>query len=185
MGYRSDSIEGRFLSGDLEAVATVVRWISVVVASAGFWPLRPEWSDLQQEIMAWITESLRRERFDDSQDFRAYVRAVARYTMVRAMNSHGRTVSITVLEEEPPSGAPDLEADLASRETARLALERASEDCRELLKAYFFEQRSYTEIAQALGVPIGTVKSRLVRCLQKAHRALHGGSPEGETGDDR
>ena len=174
MAYRDTSIEGRFLRGDLEALATVVRWIAAVVASPRFGSLRSEWLDLHQEIMGRVVESLRQERFDESQDFRAYVQAVARYTALQAMNSRHRKDAIPVLNEEHLGRAPGAEASVVSRHLARQVLEQASDGCRELLRAYFLDQRSYAEIAESLGVPVGTVKSRLVRCLEKAHRVLHG-----------
>ena len=60
-------------------------------------------------------------------------------------------------------------------------LDRASDGCRTLLVAYFMEQRSYSEIAEEHGQPVGTVKSRLFRCLDAARVAVGGrGAARGE-----
>jgi DNA-directed RNA polymerase specialized sigma24 family protein len=46
------------------------------------------------------------------------------------------------------------------------------EGCRNLILAYFIEERSYGEIAAHLHVPVGTVKSRLFRCMAAFRRTL-------------
>jgi DNA-directed RNA polymerase specialized sigma24 family protein len=56
----------------------------------------------------------------------------------------------------------------------RWVLDTASEDCKGLMRAYFLEDRSYAEIASSMGIPLGTVKSRLFRCLEAAYQAVQG-----------
>src|SRR5262245_5585628 len=77
--YADQSMPRRLLENDPEALAQVVRLISLTIASPRFWSLRPEWPDLIQEVLSRVVESLRRERFDASRDFRAYVQGIARF----------------------------------------------------------------------------------------------------------
>lgn len=174
MHYDPSTVEGRFLSGDRAAVAEVVRWIARVVASSSFWSLRSEWTDLHQEAMGRVLESLRQGRFDPSQEFRTYVQGVARFTALKAL---GRQVRGPVLpkdeDEVPELASPDrVEAEIETQQLARQVLDHATEDCRALMQAYFIEERSYAEIAESLAWPVGTVKSKLFRCLEAAHRAF-------------
>jgi len=173
--YREDSIEGRLLDGEPLAVGTVIRWISAVLASPAFWSVRAEWPDLHQEAMMRVLESLRRGRFDPGRDFRAYVQAVARYT-ARETALKRRRVGPGSPDSAPDGlplpGHPAPEDTLARRQLARLVMDHAGDDCRSLLRAYFYEQKSYAQIAEARGVPVGTIKSRLARCLKNTQRAL-------------
>jgi RNA polymerase sigma factor (sigma-70 family) len=47
------------------------------------------------------------------------------------------------------------------------ALQKLSPECREIVKKRFFDDLSYKEICDELGLPLGTVCSRLKRCLSK------------------
>jgi RNA polymerase sigma factor (sigma-70 family) len=179
VAYNDSSLEARFLRGDLEAVAAVIRWITTVLASPRFWSLRPDWLDLHQEAMRRVIESLRQERFDASQNLRTYVQGVARYTAMQALTAQLHSPAAQALEDLFPVRGPGAEESLHSRQLVRRVLSQASDGCRDLLLAYFYEQRSYAEISAALGVPVGTVKSRLVRCLEKAHRAIRPHRPTG------
>jgi RNA polymerase sigma-70 factor (ECF subfamily) len=51
--------------------------------------------------------------------------------------------------------------------TVTRAMERISEDCRKIIALRYFQERSYEEICQHLDLPLGTVCSRLKRCLAK------------------
>ncbi|MBX9788626.1 MAG: RNA polymerase sigma factor [Pirellulales bacterium] len=66
-------------------------------------------------------------------------------------------------EIAPPEGPIDQEA-------LRQALSELPDDFKVVLLAYYFEERSYREIAEELEVPLGTVMSRLSR----AKRQLRG-----------
>ena len=66
---------------------------------------------------------------------------------------------------------------LASRDTASRVLAALSPRLREVLCLRFLHELSYQEIAGVCGVPVGTVKSRLARALERAAeagRALEG-----------
>jgi len=63
---------------------------------------------------------------------------------------------------------PGPEASVLSAEQARLvarALEALSPECRQVLSLRYYKQLSYKEICSALSLPLGTVCSRLKRCL--------------------
>jgi len=47
------------------------------------------------------------------------------------------------------------------------AMEKIGEDCRKIIALRYFQERSYDEICHHLDLPLGTVCSRLKRCLAK------------------
>lgn len=56
----------------------------------------------------------------------------------------------------------------------RLALGTLPESCREILDRFFARDESYRTISAALGVPMGTIASRLARCIKKLREELEG-----------
>ncbi|MDX1387709.1 MAG: sigma-70 family RNA polymerase sigma factor [Acidobacteriota bacterium] len=174
--YRVDSVEGRFLEGDTAAIAEVSRWVAGVLAAPTFWALRRQRTDLHQEVLGRLVESLRRGRFDASREFKGYVQGVARFTAYKAVDRDVRDVETP--ESDTAATDADVPADsgtesrLLAAQLARQALEIASDDCRALIREYFLEEQRYREIAEDRGVPVGTIKSRLFRCLESIQRAL-------------
>jgi RNA polymerase sigma factor (sigma-70 family) len=176
MQYPEKSIAARLLEDDPEAIGTVIRWISSVLTWPRFWSLRGEWPDLVQEALMRVIESLQKARFDPGRDFRFYVQGIARHTAVRAVQEalHRRMES-----EEARSihglasvlGNPVID-EVNARQVVRRVLDQASEECRLLIRLYFLDEKGYEEIGGELMLPVGTVKSRLFRCLAEAQKAL-------------
>ncbi len=72
-----------------------------------------------------------------------------------------------------PGDGPDVEAERSARESAvQTALEQLPEYQRAMLVMYHVENLAYEEIAEALDLPIGTVKSRLNRARLALREAL-------------
>jgi RNA polymerase sigma factor (sigma-70 family) len=61
--------------------------------------------------------------------------------------------------------------------TVRAGLEELDESCREILDRFFCEDESYRTIGEALGLPAGTIASRISRCLAKLRSLLEGRNP--------
>ena len=136
-----------------------------------------------QEVLGRVIASLRAGRFDPQRDFRTYVQGVARFTALTAINTRRPEVAVDEDGPELPdeSAGGTSEDRLTASQLARYVLDRASETCRGFLVAYFMEQRSYAEIAEEFGQPVGTVKSRIFRCLDAARVAVGGrGAARGE-----
>ena len=71
---------------------------------------------------------------------------------------------------EAPSGEPDAPAeavDSDSRALVASALQRISEDQRQVIELAFFSGLSQAEISQRLSAPLGTVKARIRRGLMQ------------------
>jgi DNA-directed RNA polymerase specialized sigma24 family protein len=54
------------------------------------------------------------------------------------------------------------------------------EHCAEILDRFFARDESYRTIGEALGLPPGTIASRISRCLTKLRRKLEGRKPRFE-----
>ena len=173
MGYVRGSFEQRLLENDPEALGQVIRWIAAVLASPRFWSLRSEWNDMLQDVLTRVVESLRKGRFDSSRDFHYYVQGVARNTALQALTRRAESMRFDGPLERPTERNAG-ERQVVERELVRRVLDRASEDCRDLIRGYFMEGRDYAELAAEHSVPVGTIKSRLFRCLEQAHAALFG-----------
>jgi RNA polymerase sigma factor (sigma-70 family) len=166
------------LEGDEEAVGLVIRWISQVLTWPRFWALREERPDLVQESLARVIASLKNGQFDPSRDLHAYVQGIARHAALQALEAairrRGRDGDGGNGGDggDGASAEPSPTDSLARQESVRRVMDDASDDCRQLMQLYFLEGKSYEEIAEELIIPVGTVKSRLSRCLEAAQKTL-------------
>ena len=67
-------------------------------------------------------------------------------------------------KEQPTSASPSA---LGAREDVRWALAQLSEPLREVIELGVFQELPYAEVGEILGIPVGTVKSRMSNALKK------------------
>lgn len=178
MPYSEDSLQGRLLAGDKEALRQVSRWVAESMTAARFWRLRPEWQDLHQEALLRLFESLKRERFRSDGEFKSYVQGICRHMALDRLAELARRPSADMSNN--PAGnrsAGDTEDLLISEHLVRRILDDSAMNCREMIRAYFLEGMSYAELASKLDVPVGTAKSRLFRCLQCLRESMAQAAP--------
>lgn len=76
-------------------------------------------------------------------------------------------------EDSAPEDGPDRELESGEDQgRVRAALEVLSEDQKAVVRLSFFEDRPHSEIADALALPLGTVKSRLRLAMAKLRAQL-------------
>ncbi len=136
--------------------------------------------DLTQEIFIKIFQSLR--SFDSSQSsFATWLNRVARNHLVDHYRRTKKDRATTSLEDEPgrgeersgPQAPPTAQVESRERrEFLQSGLNKLSPDLREAVILRDFHDLDYDEIAQVLGVPQGTVKSRINRGRLELARVL-------------
>lgn len=76
-------------------------------------------------------------------------------------------------EPEAEQSLPDVQvASSQAEERVRLALEQLSEEQLKVVTLSFFENKPHPEIAETLGIPLGTVKSRLRLAMTRLRTLL-------------
>jgi len=87
-----------------------------------------------------------------------------------------RRLSVLSLDEIPPASlrdhSPSADERLGEEEAVQQVLSRLSDKQRAVVILRYYWNLSYAEIAQTLGVPLGTVRSRLNLALKTLHREL-------------
>ncbi len=105
----------------------------------------------------------------------AWVYTIARNLRIDALRRERTPSDLRLLDA--PDGPATPEQELRSFEgerRVRLALDAMPADQAELLRLSYFEEQSHAEIAHRLGIPLGTVKSRLRRAAANLRIALEG-----------
>ena len=181
MPYPPDSVPGRFLAGDPEAVGAVIRQVSRGIAFGPLAPDRDEQADVGQECLRRLVESLREGRYDAGRDFTVYLQGLVRFTVLQALTRKIRArrhlVALGGVSPAEDANPADAERTASVRERVVRVLSALSPECLGLVESYFLEDKSYETIAAELGVPVGTVKSRLFRCLKGASRGNRSAVP--------
>lgn len=137
-----------------------------------------EAEELTHEIIVRVFRQL--DRFDPRAHFAVWLNSVARNHCIDHYRSRSRERQRLVAQELPfeqtvASPRPDpqrLYEDRETREELLGALESLSPKLREVLHLRFFEELPYEEICERLGVPEGTVKSRIHRGRAELKRRL-------------
>jgi RNA polymerase sigma-70 factor (ECF subfamily) len=132
---------------------------------------REEAEDLVQETYAGV---LARPRLLRNEDELGYLLRSMRNTLISQVRARERRPQTTELVEEVAvSGrASDNPAEAAEIREVHAAIAKLPEDFRDALVAVDIAGLSYPEAARALGVPEGTLTSRLFRARDRVARTL-------------
>ena len=136
--------------------------------------------DLAQEVFVRAWRSLRTFRGDSA--FRTWLHRVAINVVRTSQTRRMRLLRVFVPfggmgeQDAPPPEAPDVDERvddaLARRQIVERALATLPEDLRLAVTLRDLQGLDYKEIAAALGVPIGTVESRIFRARQRLRPLL-------------
>ena len=134
--------------------------------------------DLAQEVFLKAYQRIR--DFRGESQFYTWLYAIARNLAIsrqRTVGRRGRTVGLPEEELEAPAGGQDPVRQAMSRDlerTVQEALQELDADARWIVVMRDIDGRDYEEIAEASGVPVGTVKSRLHRARMQLRQLLEG-----------
>jgi RNA polymerase sigma-70 factor, ECF subfamily len=144
----------------LDAAYNLARWLVTNSHDA---------EDLVQEACLRAFKALGAYRGGDARSWLLTIVRNTCYTWLKANKSAALGTEFDEMIHQAENASPTSEEALvgeADRETLRQALESLPAEFREVVVLRELEGMSYKEIADALGVPMGTVMSRLARGRQ-------------------
>ena len=140
---------------------------------------RDDADDLVQDTLerAWARAGLWR----NVADMRAWLFGIMHNLHVDALR-RGRLAVVALDDGAPDAVAPPPQAARAAVLDLQAALERLASEQREVLLLVALEDMAYADVARTLGIPLGTVMSRLSRGRERL-RLLLDGAPSVPGGD--
>ena len=126
-----------------------------------------EGEDLVQETYLRLWNY--RDRYRPTAKFSTFLFTLARQVRIDALRRGSRRTEretrwqLEACRETAPSDHGRVDA----REDVRWALAKLSEPLREVVELGVFQELPYAEIGEILGIPVGTVKSRMSNALKK------------------
>lgn len=163
-------------SGDREAFGEVFAYFAPRVKS---YLLRlgsndHQAEDLMQDVMLLVWR--RAEQFDPAQaSLSTWIFTIARNRRIDVLRKEGRPEFDPNDPALVPDSEPQPDASVEAEQKHALireAIEDLPEEQAELLRLNFFEELPHSAIAERLGLPLGTVKSRLRLALTRMRKAL-------------
>ena len=175
MKERSDAeLAALCRTGDEQAWRELVERFSryvYAITTQGFRLAPDEAEDVFQDVFARAYERLDTLRSDDA--LRPWIGQLTRRCCLDRLRARAR---------ERPADAEQLEEAADEEALAHVdealavhdALASLSPDCQEVLDRFFCRDESYRTIGDELGLPSGTIASRISRCLTRLREAFEG-----------
>jgi RNA polymerase sigma-70 factor (ECF subfamily) len=170
-----DQLILRLAAGDEVALALLYESLSRQVYALVLQLLhsREDAEEVLQDAFVKLAQTA--ERFNpDYGSARAYLYTIARNeALMRLRAKRSRPVNIPELDlHDPGSTFSAQKIDHDTRIAVATAFEKLEPSDAKLLKAAFYEGYSHGELSDKLGLPLGTVKSRVRRALLKMRDIL-------------
>ena len=143
------------------------------ICCRGFGLAAADAEDAFQEVFTRVYTRLNTLRDDSA--IRPWIAQLTRRVCLDRVASGSREEPVDDVADERFSRTTE-EIDEAF--TVREALAELGEPCHELLDRFFARDESYRTISEQLGLPPGTVASRISRCLTKLRSELEGRNPD-------
>ncbi len=170
LGPTDADLVDRCRAGDQEAWGLLVERYSRYVysiAGRGFRLSDTEAEDVFQDV--FLRVYLRLDSIRDGAALRPWIAQVTRRLCIdRLAAAKGRPEAGEVDEAVLDETLAEIEEAFVVREALRALDER----CQELLDRFFARDEPYRQIAEELDLPMGTVASRISRCLDKLRDLL-------------
>jgi RNA polymerase sigma-70 factor (ECF subfamily) len=157
----STSLVERCRRGDRDAwnelVETYSRYVYAIIGR-GYRLAGPDAEDVFQDVFARVFERL--ETLRDDSALQGWISQVTRNLCldhIRRERSHQELTDDVALDERL--------SEIDEALSVRQAMSQLSHDCYEILDRFFCRDESYRSIGTHLGIPAGTIASRISRCL--------------------
>jgi len=141
------------------------------IAVQGFRLPQQDAEDVFQEVFARVYERLGSLRDDEA--VRPWIAQLTRRVCIDRLRSGARE-SDADIDELPELPAEDVLTALEDAFDVHDAMAELPENCQQILDRFFARDESYRTIGDTLGLPAGTIASRLSRCLDKLRDAFEG-----------
>jgi len=166
---REDSIliEG-YLAGKPAAIDRINTWISSVVRHV-IWDIDSV-DDARQD--AWLNVARALPKFEGRCRLKTYVCKIASYVCLNIIRDRQRRPELVDIDgveigADSPSPIDEVEAKECLR-IMKTVIAQAAAPCRDLWRLIADEGLPYDKIAEIMSIELGTVKSRVSRCREKA-----------------
>ena len=112
--------------------------------------------------------------YDRSRPLRAWLFTMLRNLHISGLRRNGRATVIKTVDDltEGEGAVPPEQENLMSVGTVAEALDRLSPQHREVIVLVGLEEMSYRDVSEILGVPVGTIMSRLSRAREQMRQLL-------------
>jgi RNA polymerase sigma factor (sigma-70 family) len=168
----------RCRAGDAEAWNALVERFSryvYAICTQGFRMREADAEDVYQEVFTRVYTRL--DSLRDPSALRPWIAQLTRRLCIDAIAARTREQPAEELVVEERGGVLD-EIDEAF--AVREALTTLPDHCQEMLDRFFARDESYRTISSELELPLGTIASRIARCLTKLRDELEGRSSGSE-----
>ncbi len=161
------AIGARLARGELSALEECYRQFGPLVLSyLRRYVARDEAEDVLQRVFVEVWRS--QERYDPGQSLTAWVLGIARKRAIDLLRTRRRdVVPLDEVRELSGEDGRVTAGRFAWAIDVRRALDELPDPQREVLRLAYFGQLTQTEIAARLQVPLGTVKTRMSRGMQR------------------
>ena len=130
--------------------------------------------DVFQEVFTRAYENLHKLRDDSA--IRPWLAQLTRRLCIDRLRA-GSHQSDADLDELPELPADDVLIAIEEAFDVHEAMAELSENCQQILDRFFARDESYRTIGDTLGLPAGTIASRISRCLDKLRDTFEGRNP--------
>ena len=141
------------------------------IASQAFRLGAEEAEDVFQEVFARTYQRL--DTLREPEALRPWIGQLTRRECIDRIRATARELPT----EEVPEQTEEMIDRIEEAFDVRTALDSLSEECREVLDRFFCRDESYRTIAEELGLPSGTIASRISRCLGRLRDQIEGRNP--------
>ena len=173
------ALAARLVAGDEAALEEVYdRW-SALVHTYALRALRDshDAEDVTQQVFVAAWRS-RHTLTPSPSALPAWLVGIARHKIADARAARAREADRLAAVVSLPGARDDTvraaDEEIAERLVVRQAVEDLPDPRRTIVFLAFWEERSHAEIAEKVGLPLGTVKSHVRRGLMKLHQQLEG-----------
>lgn len=168
------AVVDRLLEGDEVACLKLSRLITGFLASWRAYDFREEWQDLVQEVLIAVIRGAREGRIRNRDAVVGYVRTIAHHKLMDRLKKHlGRKEDETLEWQEATERGEELPSQAAVDDLVvgmRLSLEKLPERKRQIVYGVYGEGKTYEQVAEETGTPLGTVKRYLREGLAELRR---------------
>ena len=171
----NDVLVSRLRRGDERALEECYRQHGPLVRSdVGRFVRRDDAEDVVQQVFFEVWRS--RERIDPARSLVGFLLGIARNRSIDQLRRQKNViVDVSDLRELMGDEGSDLIDRLTWASEVRTGLDSLEEAQREAIELAYFADLTQKEIAERLGVPIGTVKARMARGMRRLAERIEKG----------